>query len=469
MEHFFSQKNEESAYRHGFHYFQDSLHYRSDDLQLWLPILKSLGAAWLVLQGEAVRAIPEEFIRGLFQDKIEPIIHFPLDLSNPVPIEQMEPMLSAYAKWGVRHVIFFDRPNLQTAWGNSRWSQENLMAAFIDQYLPLAEAAVRYGLNPIFPPLEPGGQYWDTVFLQQALEEMQKRRADLVLARLGISAYAWSGNKSLNWGLGGMERWPKVKAYRIPADSQDQRGFRIYDWYQSVARKVLHKNCPIILLQTGLSKGPDSPTSIGVTESTGKDTYLNIIRLLKNENVYEGTTDPSALASIPADVVCGNFWLLSNAVGNGSPEHAWLDENGQKSELAEFVSQWIQSGQKNPLVKEWGMPVEKNNNEPFTISRYLFFPSLEYFMENEHREEIQEYLQRHQPTIGFSLKEAAHAAVVDIGADEENLPDGVLDALRQCGCAVRRLFELQPKEVNEDYGEELGDYPSEKNYDYAEV
>jgi hypothetical protein len=75
----------------------------------------------------------------------------------------------------------------------------------------------------------------------------------------------------------------------------------------------------------------------------------------------------------------------------------------------------------------------------------------------------------HQPTIGFSLKEAAHAAIVDIGTEDDQIPDGVMDALRQYGCSVRRLLNSRQKEVNEDYGEELGDYPAEKNYDNAEI
>ena len=89
-------------------------------------------------------------------------------------------------------------------------------------------------------------------------------------------------------------------------------------------------------------------------------------------------------------------------------------------------------------------------------------------MENEQRMEVQEYLIKYQPTIGFSLKEAAHAAIVDIAAEADQVPDGILEALRQSGCSVRRLWDSNPKEVNEDYGQELNDFPNEKDCQYAE-
>jgi hypothetical protein len=467
MEHSFNQKIENHNSRHGFHYFPDNLHYRLEDLHFWVPELKALGAAWLVLQAETVRAIPEEFIQGLIQEKIEPIIHLPLDLSNPIPADQLESLLSAYAKWGVHYVIFFDRPNVQGCWGAKRWSQANLISAFIDQFLPLAEMGVIQGLTPMFPPLEPGGQYWDTVFLQQSLEEMQKRGADRTLAHMGMSAYAWTWGKSLNWGAGGSEQWPLTKPYRIPANSQDQRGLRVYDWYQSIAKKVLHKTCPMILMQAGKENDSESKAINVQKFVVATDTTINIIKLLANENVYEGPLNESILQPIPDEVICGNFWILSCSAKSINSCDAWIDESGIKSALAQSVLEWIKSSQKNLNEKELFSMPEKPINEPFSISRYLYFPSLEYFMENEQREEIQEYLMRHQPTIGFSLKEAAHAAIVDIGAEDDQIPDGVMDALRQYGCSVRRLLNSRQKEVNEDYGEELGDYPSEKKFDYV--
>ena len=61
----------------GFHYFPDETHYRRADLQAWLPELEAVGARWLTLIGSLTRAVPEPFIKGLFDAGIEPIIHLP--------------------------------------------------------------------------------------------------------------------------------------------------------------------------------------------------------------------------------------------------------------------------------------------------------------------------------------------------------------------------------------------------------
>ncbi len=468
MEHSINKNHELMNSRIGFHYFPDHLHYRVEDLERWIPILKELGTAWLILQGEAIRAIPEEFIRGMLAEGIEPIIHFPLDLSNPITLEQLQPMMTAYAKWGVRQVIFFERPNLQSSWGVQRWSQPNIVSTFVDLFLPLAQLAVNLGLTPFFPPLEPGGQYWDTVFLQQALEEMQQRGAENVLANMGLSVYAWTWGRSLDWGAGGAERWPHTKPYRIPPDSQDQRSLRTYEWYQENARKTIGKSFPIILLLAGLSNYPMQINHDEGNQVIDADSLQKIFRLLKNENVIEASSAPAFLQPIGDEVLCGNFYLLS--CNNSSPLHpfAWFDENGEQTNISMQILNWIGATHKNDLPNEDLFFTPKSAGDSFSIARYLYFPSLEYFMENEQRIEIQEYLIKYQPTLGFSLKEAAHAAIVDIAAEADQVPDGILDALRQSGCSVRRLWDSNPKEVNEDYGQELADFPDEKDFQYAE-
>lgn len=468
MEHTINKNHEIQRSRIGFHYFPDHLHYHQDDLERWIPILREIGAAWLTLQGEAIRAIPEEFIRGLLAEGIEPIIHFPLDLSNPITLEQLQPMLTAYAKWGVRQVIFFERPNLQSSWGIQRWSQPNIVGAFIDLFLPLAQLAVNLGLTPFFPPLEPGGQYWDTIFLQQALEDMQQRGAENVLANMGLSAYAWTWDRSLDWGAGGAERWPHTKPYRIPPDSQDQRSLRTYEWYQEIARKTASKTFPIILLQTGLTNHPSQDDNKGEKPVIDANSILNILRLLKNENVIEESSASGFLQPIDEQVICGNFYLLSCNRSSHLHEFAWFSENGEQTKISSQIFNWLETSRQNDLPDEALLFIPKSADDTFSIARYLYFPSLEYFMENEQRMEIQEYLIKYQPTIGFSLKEAAHAAIVDIAAEAHQVPDGILEALRQSGCSVRRLWDSNPKEVNEDYGQELADFPDEKDFQYAE-
>lgn len=468
MEHTINKNQEILKSRIGFHFFPDHLHYRMEDLQRWVPTLKGMGAAWLILRGEVIRAIPEEFIRGLLAEGIEPIIHFPLDLSIPITLEQLQPMLTAYAKWGVRRVIFFERPNLQSSWGIQRWSQPNIVAAFVDHFLPLAQLAVDLGLTPFFPPLEPGGQYWDTVFLQQALEEMQQRGAVNELANMGLSAYARTWGRSLDWGAGGAERWPHSKPYRIPPDSQDQRSLRTYEWYQEIAQKTVGKDFPTILLQAGLSNHSNQNINVDENQVASEDSIIKIFRLLKNENVTEQSATNTFLQPIGEEVLCGNFYILSCNHSSSSYPFAWFGENGEQTRISSQILNWIETSRQNDLPDEDFHYIPKSAENTFSIARYLYFPSLEYFMENEQRMEIQEYLIKYQPTIGFSLKEAAQAAIVDIAAEADQVPDGILEALRQSGCSVRRLWDSNTKEVNEDYGQELADFPSEKDFQYAE-
>ena len=186
----------------GFHYFPDTLHYREADSQAWIPELCALGASWLVLLASDNRAIPESFIRRLINANIQPILHFVLPLSKPPKAEEMKTLFETYAKWGVNYAILFDRPNLNTSWDTQNWSHGSLVERFLDRFIPLAQLSYECGLLPVFPPLQPGGSYWDTTFLHSTLESMERRKQESLLERLILSAYGWTGNKSLNWGSG---------------------------------------------------------------------------------------------------------------------------------------------------------------------------------------------------------------------------------------------------------------------------
>ncbi len=58
------------------------------------------------------------------------------------------------------------------------------------------------GLQPIFPPLEPGGDYWDTAFLEAALASLKRRAPDLI-NQIVLALYAWTYDQPLDWGAGG--------------------------------------------------------------------------------------------------------------------------------------------------------------------------------------------------------------------------------------------------------------------------
>ena len=109
--------------RLGIHYFPDDQHYGLADQQRWLPVMRQLGVRWTVLQAPANVAIPQTFIEGLLAKCIQPIVHLPLSLQSPPVVEEIAPILQAYATWGVQHVVLFDRPNLRSSWPNIGWTQ----------------------------------------------------------------------------------------------------------------------------------------------------------------------------------------------------------------------------------------------------------------------------------------------------------------------------------------------------------
>src|ERR1035437_2102583 len=105
--------------RLGFHYYPDTLHYRERDLEIWLPELKTLGPSGLVVHSSIDRVIPEPFLCGLLQANIEPVITFNLSLPNPPSAAEMRTLLEAYARWGAKYIILFDRPNSRSSWSSA--------------------------------------------------------------------------------------------------------------------------------------------------------------------------------------------------------------------------------------------------------------------------------------------------------------------------------------------------------------
>jgi hypothetical protein len=318
--------------RLGLHYFPDTHHYRQRDLDIWLPRLRALGAAWLTLIAPPERAIPEGFVRGLLQAGIEPLLHFHLPLVSPPHADTLKSLFAPYARWGVRYAALFDRPNLSAVWSAPSWARTQLVERFIDIYLPLAEAALQAGLTPVLPPLEPGGDYWDTAFLRAALRSLGRRASTSLQKNLVLSAYAWTGNRPLNWGAGGPERWPGARPYLTPDDEQDQRGFRIFDWYLALGEAECLEPPQIVILRAGSRPG-DSPDSrfppVDLKAHAGRN--MALIRLLAGETGLMEPIHPQVLACC--------FWLLATDPDHPAAPDAWFQPDGQRLPIVEDLLQ----------------------------------------------------------------------------------------------------------------------------------
>jgi hypothetical protein len=434
--------------RLGLHYFPDTLHYRDADLQTWLPELQELGAGWLVLRTEQDRAIPEHFLRGLKQASIEPLIQFPLSLQDLPDLKGIGTLLEVYARWGASYLVFYDRPNTREAWPVTGWVQQDLVERFLDRYLPVANLALQVGLTPVFPTLEPGGSYWDTAFLRSALQIMQRRKQEALLERLVLSADGGSASAqhSLDWGAGGPERWPLARPYQLPEGSQDQRGFRIFDWYLTIARSVLQAACSLILLKAGLpgdcsaSAAEPADGTVEAQAQAQAETCTTIARLLAGEQVTDPLHAENILEPIPDPVIACNFWLLSAEPDSPQYCYAWFEGKERKRPVVDAMRAWKREWQAAQAKREQNAG---NTSGGYVIGRsirhYLLLPGSESGISDWYLEVIRPYVKKYHPTVGFSPEEAEKAARVTVVGNPQNYPDDLLSRLQKAGCYIEQI------------------------------
>jgi hypothetical protein len=419
--------------RYGFYYYPDTTHYRESDAHAWIPELQAMGAAWVTLLASPERAIPEAFIVLLLEAGIQPIIHLLLPLDGPEIGSQLGIIYDAYAHWGVQYITLFDRPNLMENWPAASWTQKNLVDRFLDRFIPPAEAALGAGLTPVFPPLEPGGDYWDTAFLHTALQGLQRRGQDDLLDRLVIGAYAWPGNRSPNWGAGGPERWPAARPYLTPGDSEDQLGFRIFDWYLSAAEAAIGKTLPILLLAAGSRIGDQfDPQSPAVDAEAHAWQNMALLRILQGQ--AQGY-DP-----VPPQVLACNFWVLSADPGDPAAQDAWYPPGQAPLPAVGMLKDWAARGEVQAAAPPKSRPTAfKDSNNPRPIAHYLLLPSPEWTLARASLEAMQPFIRKFKPTIGFSPVEASHARKVTVIGGTSSVPEAIIDGLLAAGCVVEQI------------------------------
>jgi hypothetical protein len=419
--------------RYGFYYYPDTLHYRETDLHIWLPELKSLGASWITLLASADRAIPESFIRSIIAEGITPIIHLPLPTDGRVNLDDLSIIFDAYSHWGLNYISLFDRPNLKRNWPLAIWAQKYLVERFLDLYLPIANLVQKAGLTPGFPALEPGGDYWDTAFLYTALQGLQRRGEQDLLDQMVLSAYAWSGNRSLNWGAGGPERWPKTRPYATPQNSQDQLGFRIFDWYLAISQAVLGKRLPIILLGAGSKLGDQSDPEAPILDFQAH-TWQNLTLI----NIMSGHSqeyDP-----VPSEVLTCNFWLMAAELNDPEACNAWYQHDKENLPIVAQLKEWVSNaGDEASTSNKKSRPYSKKIFEPHPLSHYLLLLGLDVSDAGWHFEEIRPFINKYHPTIGFSPVEASHAKRVTVFGGSSKISETIIDGLLAAGCVVEQI------------------------------
>lgn len=402
--------------RIGFHYFEDDEHYREHDLSVWLPILKSLGTSWLLLKAPLNHAIPEYFISGLVNEGIEPVLHLSGTIGTIPSPESFAPILSSYSRWGCHLAIFFDQPNSSKSWMSSGWTQDDLVERFLDHYLPYANLALQTGIIPVYPPLLPPGDYWDTAFLRSSLESLERRKQLQILDSLVLSAYAWTHDHQLDWGIGGPEHWPDARPYFTPTDSQDHLGIRIGDWYQSIANAVLQQIPPTILLQLGYSPQHNLQEFSSINKTCGQ--------LLNGE-------EASGFEPLSQTITAGMFGPLCTTGKN-----SWFDVDGVP---AGFVSEWQDWIKSINFQVSMGKNFTTDVSDLHPLSHYLLLPHPDAGFFDWQWDAIRPYVRKYTPAIGFSILEASHSAHITVLGSEEEFPEEILNQLRANGSWVERI------------------------------
>jgi hypothetical protein len=393
----------------GYHYYPDESHFTESDLSTWLPRLDSLGANWLTILGSQRRAIPESFLKNLLHAGIEPIIHIQTPMGS-MSREDLLPLLTSYARWGIRYVVVFDRPNMRLSWCEAAWGRKALVERFLDIILPILEAERSSGLIPVLPPLEPGGDYWDTAFLEGILVTLSRRGLKSLLEELTLSLYAWTYDHPIDWGAGGPMRWAESKPYYTPPVSQDQRGFRIFDWYSEISLKTIGRSLPMLAIAGGARLSP-SLHAINEDEHTEKN--LSIVRALESSDV------PPSLKSF-----C--FYLLAaNEIHPHYPD-VWYPTKDEPLAIVRGIQRLVSSSSKG---------IRKS------LAHYVLLPDRLEPAEVLGWKGLSKLLKDKQPAFGFSPLEARLAQEVTIVGDEDLIPASIENDLQNTGCIVRRIQE----------------------------
>ncbi|MDF1519924.1 MAG: hypothetical protein RQ728_04405 [Brevefilum sp.] len=398
----------------GFTYFSTPKSYLNTQLTEWLHAIRNLGASSIIFQSDFTRAIPEDPFLIANEYGLSPIVHFVSELPKAKDFNNASILLDVYAKRGANKVILGSKPNVRSAWPSSGWQFENLVDQFLDRFIPLAHYAVQIGMKPILPPLQPGGDYWDTSFIARVFSGLKSRQVDNVLNQLIISSFGHTFGKPLSWGKGGPERWSGSKPYNTPEGQEDQKGFNNFEWYQSIAERALMRPVPAIILEAGFT---GSTTKQESPERT-IETIRIILQALSKDQHKRNSIDEIKFNRL----LQGCFFSLDKL------------KTSMQGELS------VQG-----FYKLFGAPETEKSAQIFDldkqkiISHYLLLPTHANSISDAILNKVRPVIKKYRPTVGFSLVEASFAEKVSIYPDPILFPEEVINQLRRAGCKVEIL------------------------------
>jgi hypothetical protein len=396
------------ASRLGFVYAPDDRHYTRSDFDAWLPVLRSLGARWLTLRASWSRAVPEAFVQGLLDADIQPIIHIPSPISAS-SLAEAASLFDCYRRWGVRHVVVFDRPNQRSAWPAQEWGKTGLVERFLDRSLPMLKAQQSAGLVPVLPPLEPGGDYWDTAFLAAVLSSLVRRGQQALLRDLHLAAYAWGGGHGPDWGAGGPAAWPNARPYASEDSAQDHRGVRIFEWYAAIAQEALGAPLPTLAVAGG-----ELPA--------GRSDEALAAHAQQNAAIAQTIADEA-----PASLVAFCFHLLTAPADTPEASAAWFAAPDQPLPVVDAYRRVCAKSAAGPVAG------------PRPLHKYILLPASPDEASDRILALAGKLARLDRATIGYSIDDACLASDVTLIGDALAHSKDVEPRLRAAGCEVRRL------------------------------
>ncbi len=447
----------------GFNFCSDTCEYQDEAIRFWIDELSQLGASWLVLPSTLDRPVPVTFLRELITHGIEPVIRVVVRPIRTVDPSAFGELCREYASAGVHYMHLYQEPNLATEWAIVEWNQPNLPKRFAELLLPVLGLIANAGLFPLLSPLAPGGHYWDLSFLEQLLNDVARGAPAAIIDRLGICIHNYASNLPLEWGQGGPTRWPGVRPYTTPVDSEDHRGFRLFEWYNAVVRRQLGDSLPLIAGETGLVPGTQNHASFPrVDETLHAERSATIAQMALDDKL------PPYLFNVA-------FWTLNAGDGDPVDFHAWYRRDGSRLLAVEAIKGLPKHPRRPPesaVTVEADAPtmetspVEVSGNAELAesatggrlIDHYLLFQSFSNSPSNEWTPRQMmagalEYVSVFQPTVGFRVDEARQARrVTMIGDDTIRLVE-LEEELRQAGCLVERIDVRNERDIREALGE----------------
>ena len=439
MDHF-TQPEEIQIDRFGFHYFHNNEEYSINKAKYRLQQLSATKAKWLILKNPVGRAIPEDFIQIANKHKFHLIIDFQERIGDFSDFSEISTFLQVYGKWGVEYACLFNQPNKRANWGDAQWISNDIVSTHADLFLRFARICIDNKIHPIFSTLFPGGEYGDLAFLENSLKIIKVKADPSILENMVISAYGWHHNHPLDWGTGGKKHWPEASLFNAPKNYQDHRGFRLYEWYSEITQKIFGRKMPTIIFETGRS-------GTNQKEKDGKrlDWSQNIdstIKLLSGENVFRQDDPNNLYTPIGQEVIACCYCLNSSLIEK--------EIKTDRSIGNEIGSQNFPFSNKTGIDNRKTNP-ENLNSKQFPYNRYVYIDQPLQSRVPELLEQIDPYIKKHRPFIGFSLLEGLKSAFLIVVTDDkerflqknrEILEDGNLVKM----IAISALHELLNEE-----------------------